>query len=726
MRNFAWAVSLLVASGCTCSPNSVIIGGRDGGQGGGAATGGGAGGTGGAGGGGVTFTGVLRIAPRDVALDLVTGQPLPTAQFTATADGQPVTPTWAVIPPDIGSIDANGLFTATANGGEATLTASYGSATDATTVRVRVRLVQNGGQTATDAGFGGFGGVGGEGEGGVVDPTTLTVLGGAPTADGSSLLYPYDRTVWPRGILAPLLQWTAGHAYDAVRITLDCPTFSFEGSFAKTATPFVHHPIPQEAWRKAGELCAGQDVALRVVFAGQGQAWGPLTETWRMAAGSLKGVVYYNSYGTRLAKNYLGALGPDPQFGGATLAIRGSSTEPSLVAGGNGSEAQCRVCHVVSSDGSTLLTQHGESYTTTSKYALRSGNAETSMSPGDGRFAWAGISPDGTFLLSNAGPISGATTAASALYQVPSGTEVSTTGLPAGLGAATPAFAHDGKQVAFNWYAGAGADQRTLASMRFTPPATFSDFTALYTPPAGHVAVFPSYLPTGTGIVFEVETVSNGRFGETRSTCDSSGPCSDIGTRAELWWLDVATKQARRLDKLNGLGVVPTGPASHGDDSTLNYEPTVGPIASGGYAWVIFTSRRLYGNVATLNPWWSDPRFHDLSATPTTKKLWVAAIDLNAAPGSDPSHPAFYLPAQELLAGNSRGYWSADPCLGDGDTCASGDQCCGGYCVQEGTDGPKCSNLPKGCSKEFDRCTTAADCCDPNAVCAGNRCASIN
>jgi hypothetical protein len=30
------------------------------------------------------------------------------------------------------------------------------------------------------------------------------------------------------------------------------------------------------------------------------------------------------------------------------------------------------------------------------------------------------------------------------------------------------------------------------------------------------------------------------------------------------------------------------------------------------------------------------------------------------------------------------------------------------------------------CAKEFDRCTTAADCCDPAAVCAGNRCATIN
>ena len=30
---------------------------------------------------------------------------------------------------------------------------------------------------------------------------------------------------------------------------------------------------------------------------------------------------------------------------------------------------------------------------------------------------------------------------------------------------------------------------------------------------------------------------------------------------------------------------------------------TVNPVPSGGYAWVVFTSRRMYGNVATINPW---------------------------------------------------------------------------------------------------------------------------
>ena len=127
--------------------------------------------------------------------------------------------------------------------------------------------------------------------------------------------------------------------------------------------------------------------------------------------------------------------------------------------------------------------------------------------------------------------------------------------------------------------------------------------------------------------------------------------------------------------------------ASHESDVDLNYEPTVNPVAGGGYAWVVFTSRRRYANVATIPPFCSDPRGVDLIANITPKKLWVAAIDLDAKPGKDASHPAFYLPGQELMAGNSRGFWVLDPCRADGDSCATGDQCCNGFCQPDADSG---------------------------------------
>ncbi len=153
------------------------------------------------------------------------------------------------------------------------------------------------------------------------------------------------------------------------------------------------------------------------------------------------------------------------------------------------------------------------------------------------------------------------------------------------------------------------------------------------------------------------------------------------------------------------------------------------PISSGGYIWVIFTSRRLYGNVATTDPWQSDPRQYASSvvANATTKKLWVAAIDLDAKPGTDPSHPAFYLPAQELLAGNMRGFWVISPCLANSMGCSAGDQCCSGYCrsVENSDAGLSCTDVPPltTCSQVGEKCTTSSDCCDQEDSCISGFCA---
>ncbi|HEX4513706.1 MAG TPA: hypothetical protein VH054_09225, partial [Polyangiaceae bacterium] len=153
----------------------------------------------------------------------------------------------------------------------------------------------------------------------------------------------------------------------------------------------------------------------------------------------------------------------------------------------------------------------------------------------------------------------------------------------------------------------------------------------------------------------------------------------------------------------------------------LNYEPTMNPIASGGYYWVVFTSRRMYGNVATGDPW------SGYTGAPIPKKLWVAAIDINPTPGKDPSHPAFYLPGQEINAGNSRGFWVVDPCKANGNSCVTGDECCNGFCRQGDGGGLVCSNNPGGCSQQYESCTTDADCCGAGALtCVNGHCAQKN
>jgi hypothetical protein len=302
--------------------------------------------------------------------------------------------------------------------------------------------------------------------------------------------------------------------------------------------------------------------------------------------------------------------------------------------------------------------------------------------------------------------------------------------------AAMPVFALDGKRVAFNLYEGPGgsglsADGKSIVVMDFAKvndtTYAFSNPKALYTAAgANQLPGWPAFLPDGSGVVFQLETApaSNGEHFTTR-----------LGTRGELWWTDMSG-HAHALEKANGKGYLPKGAAgkNHDDDATLQYEPTVAPLVAGGYAWVVFTSRRQYGNVATRDPFESDARSFDLTngnpSGPTTKKLWVAALDIPAKAGADPSHPAFYLPAQELFAGNSRGYWVLDACRENASACTGGDECCGGYCRVDPESGMgTCMDIPEdACAKEYDKCNVDADCCQDGAqrlYCIAGRCATV-
>lgn len=172
------------------------------------------------------------------------------------------------------------------------------------------------------------------------------------------------------------------------------------------------------------------------------------------------------------------------------------------------------------------------------------------------------------------------------------------------------------------------------------------------------------------------------------------------------------------------------------NDYQLNYLPAVAPTQAGGYNWVVFTSRRMYGNIATDDPWDAEPNESCYSGVPPTKKLWIAAVDKNWTPGTDPSHPAFYLQGQELKAGNSNGYWVNAQCSALGSSCDTDDDCCGGtgdspsaQCgvVSTATVPPtKQCQAYSSCSAVGEDCTTSSDCCT-GLVCpdGGGECVSL-
>lgn len=700
----------------------------------------------------------LVITPGDSTVEIDVLEPEPIEFAAALGDGSPSSlgVRWSTSHDNVGKIDPEtGVFEPNGAGGVVAVTARTGALSATVTIAVLVSGVLEGDPDAggLPEGSGGIGGVGGEGGGTKIEDKALREgLDAAAQTDAELVwLYPYDGTVWPRGLPAPLLQWRHGaHVAEAVKLHVEVAdayrvdVYLGRPSALTAADPITHLPIPQVVWRNA--LLSGTEMSITLTIAtrdASGSVSSYVAErnpTWKIAPATLRGTVYYNSYGTQLAKNFDGAMGGDTRFGGATLAIRGGSFDPELIAGSTTADATgCRVCHVVSADGSTLIAQR-EHNIKSSRYDLSNGMETRYPQADDGKFAWAALSADGKLALGASGPPgtnpeNTSTLSYSGLYRVADGAVLTAQGLSEFVTqAATPSFSTDMKQVAFNLFDGPGngsitADGQSLVVMDV---AKVDDSTYRFENPKaaftsnepGHRPCWPNFLPDGSGLVFEVEL----RGGPSGDAFVSRG-----GARGELWWTDF-DGHAHVLERANGAGYLPKGPEGHDDDSTLQYEPTVAPIVAGGYSWVVFTSRRLYGNVATREPFESDPRFADLSAGnpagPTTKKLWVTALDVPAKSGSDPSHPAFYLPAQELYAGNTRGFWSLAACKPDLAECTGGDECCNGYCrhdVENFTG--VCMDTPTDkCAMEYDRCNVTKDCCKATSsplVCVAGRCSML-
>lgn len=671
------------------------------------------------------MAGPLVIAPLDQVVTYAPGGALPTVQYTASINGASVAPAWTIDRGEIGAIGvSDGKFVAAGGvGGTAHVTATYLGQTATTTITVTIKQTQNGNPDNRPAtpGPGGYGGVGGDGPAPAASGGQVGTLGGTPTPDANvHILYPYDGTVWPRGLLAPSIQWDpATHTIDAVMIKLHEKSFDYTGTFGVQpgVANMINAPIPQDVWHTLtySNGGAGDDVTVTIVLADKTTqtAIGPYTLTWHIAPGTLKGTVYYNSYGTGLLTNSgetscgnAGCSQKGPEFGAATLGIKPGATDPVVMAGTStpGSNTGCRVCHSVSANGATLITQHGDDYDVSSLFDLKAADPPTTDTAVAGTgHAFPALAPDGSWFLSSAGGMINGDGTSQAYLASGALMAPQPTGLPAGLKASLPVFSPDGKHLAFNFWAStsAGGDQKSLAALDYDAASkTFSNLRTLVTPAAGVVS-WSSFLPTSDAIVYEDELASS-HYGYTW-----------INGQGQLYWIDLATKTAHALDMLNGTGYLPSYGAHTGSaDEKLNYEPTVNPVVSGGYAWVVFTSRRLYGNVATTSAYDSDPRKYDWKHVVTPKKLWVAAIDLKAPPGTDPSHPAFYLPGQELYAGNSRAFWTVDPCHPDGNGCETGDECCGGYCRPGGDGGALiCTNQQPSCSQEYEKCMQTSDCC---------------
>ena len=632
----------------------------------------------------------IAIMPQNPMLEANGANGPPTTQaFQAFLNGtaDPTPAVWGVDVASIGTIDANGLFTPTGTlGGTTRVTAAIGNVKASTNITVRLHLSDNPGN---------------------VDLVTQDALkaGGSDDSD-FKWLYPYDKTVFPRGLRPPTLQF-AGVSAEAIYVHITASTFEYQG-FYGSSNP-LRVSMTEALWKTITLSVNAKDpVKIEVTKISGGKVTGPERETLFIAQGSLKGTVYYNTYNS-------------PQAGGegAVMRVKANAANAEVLIGASERGEGCTVCHAVSANGSVLVASHSN-YTSGASWDLTQtapdGGAVVMHEEPSSTFSFGGISPDGEYLMSNAALPGGwppnvpgqMGSRPSRLYDTKTGVIIPAPGWDGVIeNAITPTFAQNGKRLAFNNYdkdvgpADGGVDNlphqgHTLSVVDFEPATkTFSPPIDLFSEPTSYPA-WPAFTPDGDWVVFH--------NGNARDYATWNG------SKADLFIAHIPSRTVTKLDALNGYAngapYLPYGE----EEAHLNYEPTILPVAVGGYYWAVFTSRRKYGNTIVGNSQEQQDR----------KKLWIAAIDIesNEVPHTaayDKSHPAFYLSSQELEAGNMRGFWALDPCKQNGNSCETGDECCGGFCRQQNdVDGAAqlvCVVPPVGCANEFEKCTSSASCC---------------
>ena len=659
----------------------------------------------------------LSIQPMDMTLTV--NAPGVTQQFQAVVGGEQIPASWTLDSAGVGTIDGNGLFTASGTqGGAVEVTAMAQGQMAQTALNIVLQLTENPGMVAA---------------------STQTQLQAGGMADpGFTWLYPYNQTVFPRDLPAPTLQFAASAeagapGFDAAMVQVTFGSLSYTGFYGPSTIP-SQIPLSATAWQAITQSAAGTDaVKVQVTKIAGGQVTGPITETWTIATGSLRGSIFYNSYNSTLAGNT-----------GAVLKLRPSEQQLSVVISTNGGTT-CHVCHAVAANGSILEAADEGAVSQDGVWDLTAdgGTVTPVYTAPDRTWDFGAFTPDGTkFLRYGAVPWTGSpwapdvrgmgngsTDVPTDLFNPRTGVSLGPVGLDAGPGGAQlnmmmPAFSPDGTEVAFNHYdTGMG---HTIAVMDFnTATNTFSNLRDVATLPATLYAGWPTFTPDDQYLLF-----AGGTDPEYDTLSDS--PPNPPEPTGNIYIAHIPSATIATADMLNGvnngMSYLPFP-----DDPNLNYEPTILPVASGGYYWVVFTSRRNYGN--TIN---GDPYAGAGGAPSPRKKLWVAALSIAAMNGenmtpptmaTDITHPPFYLDGQELEPGNMRAFWALDPCEQNGVSCQAGDQCCTGFCRQVNVDagvedaGPDAEAgvsaggvefvcvPPAGCAQANEKCTTAADCC---------------
>lgn len=601
-------------------------------------------------------TAVLELEPKTATVEVLNGVSSPIT-FKAKVGSEEVFPgTWYVDRADVATVNANGVFTAlNTKGAQVKVFAKANGQVAQAVVDVIYKKVTDGGVTDEDKAK-------------LDKPVGQDQL--------VTWTYPYDGSVWPRGLLAPELMWKGAGQDDSYLLQFKSGFLDLK-VYAKA--PQQRFTIDQADWVAISESGNGATVDVKVTRLPSGQpgADDVISHKWTMAKASMRGSVYYwvNNLG-RIVRLKPGQQAPDDFLKAANV---------------NG----CSTCHAVSANGHTLIIGGDVNV---SKFDLLNNQpvfSTTQVGKNVRNWAMPAISPDGKFVVENNAPLPGPPGGSDGMFDADTGQKIPNSGLE-GAQIWMPAFAPKGHKLVYVEPGGT----HDLATYEFDllggKASNPHPLVSAGDDPNTKQICFPSVSPTiKAGENDDGKTWAVYHRGTTSSLDTRYGP-------GYLYLASVDTAGVEiRLANANGDNF----PFAAGDrDRGYNYEPTFAPQASGGYMWVVFTSRRTYGTKL-------------LGGKDSVKQLWVTAIDLHPEPGKDPSHPAFWLGGQDDKDLNMRAYWALDPCIQKGDSCKADSDCCDGSPCLDG----KCGG-PSTCVEVGEYCEVDADCCDPEARCFDNTC----
>ncbi|HEX7670787.1 MAG TPA: hypothetical protein VF395_14430, partial [Polyangiaceae bacterium] len=347
----------------------------------------------------------LTVSPTPQTITVTSVSPLVTTPSSLQYDVRLTPPgcasttvpaTWSVSDNDICAIDVSGLFNVYAAVAAPVQLMAYVATWQATAVAT-IKVDVN---ETNQAPLG----------------TAGSFVGAGSGADVFTILYPYAKTVFPRALAAPVLQWdNGGVPAAAVKVSLrypatGAPNFTWSAIVPEGGSPQA--TIPQEVWTAFDQTAKAQDAIFGIQRLVGGVLKQEQTRTIHFSSTPLRGLIYYTEY-NRGASQPL----PTPAVGGScSLPMLGAvvrALDPTTISAPVNpfqtvAPGGCPVCHSVSANGRMFVTSNrgwgpGGGVSRINPDGTFTPIADSPQPPKPGEdsrgFAFAAITPDGQYVL---------------------------------------------------------------------------------------------------------------------------------------------------------------------------------------------------------------------------------------------------------------------------------------------------------------------------------------